>query len=210
MIFNNHKPMKSPLIILLFCFSFINAQVSPTIKNAPLPKNVYYIQFNIESDNPNNYPASILIPDATGTSFVTYSKGLVFIDNGNTIIPYNTPTPEPWTGTKINPNNFTVNFGFNSYSYVNSVLATHEFELASTFNLHPNPIKNSQLLNISNLKNDNFDLFIYDITGKMVIKKLISNNRSLKVNISNLNQGIYLVKLVSDKKSITQKLIIAN
>jgi len=202
--------MKNPLIIiLLFCFGFINAQNCPTIDNTPLPDDVYSIRFGVGPDDISDYPATIQILDATGMTYVTYSKGVSW---GSTVF-YNTPSPEPWTGTKIDADNFTVDFGLGAGDchYIGGVLPVSDFELSSNnTTLYPNPLKNSELLKIRNSENDNLDVFIYDITGKMVIKKLISNNRSLEVNVSNLSQGIYLVKLVSDKKSITQKLIIAN
>jgi len=201
--------MKSPLIIiLLFCFSFINAQTCPTIGN-PGSYTLNYIQFNVGSDDQNSYPATIQILDATGLISVTYTKETGW----GSIAPYSAPSPQPSSGITIDLNNFTVDFGLGAGNcqYINGILPVGDFELSSNnITLYPNPLKNNELLSIGNLENGNLDVFIYDITGKMVIKKLISNNRSLKVNVSNLNQGIYLVKLVSDKKSITQKLIVAN
>ena len=201
--------MKSPLIIiLLFCFSFINAQTCPTIGN-PGAYTLNYIQFNVGSNDQNNYPNTIQILDATGLVSVTYTK-----ESGwGSIAPYSAPSPQPSSGTAIDLNNFTVDFGLGAGNcqFINGILPVNDFELSSdNIIIHPNPLKNSELLSISNLKNDNLNVFIYDVTGKMLIKKLISNNNLLKVNVSNLNQGIYLVKLVSDKKSITQKLIISN
>lgn len=46
---------------------------------------------------------------------------------------------------------------------------------------------------------------IYDILGKQVIQRTITNNR---INISNLNTGVYILRAQQDNAFTTRKLII--
>lgn len=214
--------MKQKLLLitsLLFSIFISNAQDCPTIKNSPLPADVYFIQFNIGPEATtsfDDYPDSILIlaSDDTDngtyygdTNYVTYYKGPVFVNNGDNIIEYNSPSPEPWTDVKIDPNNFTVDFGLgNSCEYIGSVLVNDKFDAPSTFSLYPNPANRNDLLSFSTSNNNPAVGIIFDVTGKISIPF----NTSQKVDVSILNEGLYFVKLISDQTTIVKKLIITN
>tara|TARA_R110002072_G_scaffold299855_1_gene475955 strand:+ start:152 stop:1573 length:1422 start_codon:yes stop_codon:yes gene_type:complete len=72
------------------------------------------------------------------------------------------------------------------------------------FAMYPNPAKN--VLNINSL-NKISKISIFEITGKRVIE--VSNLTNNKVNISQLNAGIYLVKAQDENNNIsTKKLVI--
>ncbi|MCK0109301.1 endonuclease [Flavobacteriaceae bacterium S0825] len=69
--------------------------------------------------------------------------------------------------------------------------------------IYPNPVKDNAIYFNTNKA---IDIKIYDILGKLVISKSVLPN-SAYVDISNINKGIYLVKISSDNQSITKKLI---
>jgi len=46
---------------------------------------------------------------------------------------------------------------------------------------------------------------VYDILGKQVINQTINNNR---LNVSELNSGIYIIKISQNNSSVTKKLVI--
>lgn len=85
-----------------------------------------------------------------------------------------------------------------------STLSTNSTE-AISFSMYPNPTRANTIKITSNVTN-NLTIEIYNILGTLVSKQTLNNN-SKDVNISNLNKGVYLVKLVSDTGSITKKLI---
>ncbi|WP_008636239.1 DUF5074 domain-containing protein [Bizionia argentinensis] len=68
--------------------------------------------------------------------------------------------------------------------------------------IYPNPA--SDFFNIKSL-NQVVDLEIYDITGKLV--KQLNNTSEKQINISNLKQGVYIVKISSQNKNGLFKLI---
>ncbi len=76
---------------------------------------------------------------------------------------------------------------------------------ASEFSLFPNPVQN-------NLQVAGFEgtatLFIYNIIGKFVLAQNILENE--EINISNLSEGCYFVKIKNNNKVITKKILKVN
>ena len=70
-------------------------------------------------------------------------------------------------------------------------------------NIYPNPAKNK--IFISNLKEDNTLVKIYDINGRLVLENKISNKEYL--NISKLSKGIYQIKFEGSDWNEIRKLI---
>ncbi|RLD26193.1 MAG: endonuclease I, partial [Bacteroidetes bacterium] len=50
------------------------------------------------------------------------------------------------------------------------------------------------------------DIIIYDILGKQVLIENVNSTKDF-INVSNLNKGIYLVKINSSQGAIPKKLI---
>jgi hypothetical protein len=84
-------------------------------------------------------------------------------------------------------------------------LGTSEF-LADKLSMFPNPTKGQLNLNYQGtIKN----VQIFDITGKTVIETGTFTN-STQVDISNLNQGLYLVKVLDESSNSAIKKLIVN
>jgi len=78
-----------------------------------------------------------------------------------------------------------------------------EENLISIINVYPNPVKERlYILNTENIKIEK--ITIYDILGKVV---LIEKNSFNKLNLSDLNSGILLVKIKTERGTITKKII---
>ncbi|MGJ5641594.1 endonuclease [Formosa sp. S-31] len=78
-----------------------------------------------------------------------------------------------------------------------------EDDTLSKVKIYPNPAKNN-LVYISTTKD--IDVTIYNILGKVILKQHLTAH-SKTINVSQLNQGVYVMKLSSDSGSITKKLI---
>jgi len=70
-------------------------------------------------------------------------------------------------------------------------------------NIYPNPA--SDKIYISNLKEDNISIKVYDIKGRLVLENKVSNKEY--VNISHLSKGMYQIKFKGKDWSETRKLI---
>lgn len=71
------------------------------------------------------------------------------------------------------------------------------------FTIYPNPTKGNFNINFDN-SNQDFNIEIFSLLGQKVFEK--ENTRSSSISVSNLQKGIYLVKITKDSKSITKKI----
>ena len=130
------------------------------------------------NNNPNfGFRIVSIFTPPTGTSYAS-------IQGGN------------YNGTIGRWNVDNVNFSFNP-------LKRNSFQ-NDTFNLFPNPVKNTPL-NITSLTNGEIQVSIYDMLGKQVLTSKVLNN---KVNVAELNAGIYIVRITEEGKTATRKLVI--
>ncbi len=74
----------------------------------------------------------------------------------------------------------------------------------SGLSLYPNPVLNGNLY-ITTSNNNTKSVVIYDVLGKVVLKTVVNEQ---PVNVSNLNGGVYVVKVTEDGKTATRKLVI--
>lgn len=77
-----------------------------------------------------------------------------------------------------------------------------------SFNLYPNPTKQSATLEFDNSKNEIFVFTIYDCYGRTVQKISNISGNKLDIKGQDFTSGLYLFYLQSDKRTATGKLII--
>ncbi|MFD2561910.1 T9SS type A sorting domain-containing protein [Aquimarina rubra] len=77
-------------------------------------------------------------------------------------------------------------------------------EPSEDFTIFPNPT-NTGFINITTKSNTAITVSVFDMLGKQVVSQILNNNI---LNISNLNAGIYIVKLDQNSASVTKKLVI--
>jgi hypothetical protein len=87
-----------------------------------------------------------------------------------------------------------------------STLGVNDFEEFSNLNLYPNPT--NSILNIE-IKNElsNGTVEVYDMLGKQIFKLTITSNNVSKIDVSNWNNGLYLVKISSDESIETKRFV---
>ena len=91
---------------------------------------------------------------------------------------------------------------FNDIGMHTSVLSTND-KYFEEVRVYPNPVKTS-LLYIKTKQSLTVEFF--NVLGKRILQQQVTPNNN-KVDVSNLNKGIYLIKLSSEQGSITKKLI---
>ncbi|WP_394758383.1 endonuclease [Flavobacterium sp.] len=72
------------------------------------------------------------------------------------------------------------------------------------FNIYPNPSNGNFSIKFAN-SNENYFLEIYSLIGQKVFEK---ENANSNVSVSNLQPGIYLIKITKGSESVTKKMII--
>ena len=76
-------------------------------------------------------------------------------------------------------------------------------DLDFNFEVYPNPVKD--VLNV--ISAESIDMVkIYDLTGR-IVKQAAPNKANFNVDVADLSNGVYLVKLNADNKEVTTKLI---
>lgn len=92
----------------------------------------------------------------------------------------------------------------NLYLHKDTVLSTNDFDLESV-SVSPNPTKDNWNVKTSNGQNITA-VEVYDILGKQVLRA-VPNASEYAINASELNDGIYLAKIISSTGSTTVKLV---
>lgn len=92
---------------------------------------------------------------------------------------------------------------YDDLSFVDNSLATRQFDIAG-LKVYPNPVKGGNLY-ITSDSNAVKTVTLVDVLGKQVLKTVVDG---APINVSNLNAGVYIVKVVEEGKTATRKLII--
>ena len=94
---------------------------------------------------------------------------------------------------------------------LNSVLGVDEVSSVNNIKLYPNPV--NDVLTIANIQNVELKTIeVYNLLGSLVLEVNINNlsfNDTFNLNVSDLNKGVYLTKLIAENnQSKTHKLLI--
>jgi len=81
-----------------------------------------------------------------------------------------------------------------------------EFQNINNLKIYPNPSFDFLTIQSNNLINP---IFIYDITGKLIIQN-IGNAEEINIDISNLRSGLYFIKSSSINSSFMRKFLVNN
>lgn len=126
---------------------------------------------------------------------VSYTSGLT-PDSINFVIYAGNP------GNPLPGNIFYVD----DLSFIYNPTEINNFTENNAINIYPNPAKNTVFFNVSNTDN-NAILDIIDIKGSVVISKAFSES-NIRLDISDLDNGIYFYILKNNNKHSTGKFII--
>lgn len=105
----------------------------------------------------------------------------------------------PFNATKI---------GTLTITFKSTTLSVDDFNSIENIKIFPNPVKTGQitLLNAEELSY----ITIFDILGKRVKTVSLHSSNEKIVDVSNLNQGIYIVKLISNSGAIESRKLLIN
>jgi len=75
-------------------------------------------------------------------------------------------------------------------------------------NIYPNP-NNGRFTIVNNSKIPLISVKVTDMNGKLVYRSKVNNNNPININLENLNRGLYLVSIITEK-GIQNKNVIIN
>lgn len=86
-----------------------------------------------------------------------------------------------------------------------SISGNNDIIVDNCFVVSPNPAQDK--LNIENLKDRILVIEIYSVQGQLVFTQTHSQDLKLPINISELSQGLYIIKLITEKEVISQRFV---
>ena len=93
-----------------------------------------------------------------------------------------------------------------NFNVTQIILGTTNFALDSQFSVFPNPTKN--ILNVTNSINASIqNIELSDLNGRVVKNVNFTNGNETQINISDISQGVYLMKIISSQGTLVKKVI---
>ena len=162
---------------------------------------------------------SVLLRDATNNVIAStytdvngdYSFG--GIGNGSyTIYPEEmnyatTPSAPIVIGAGVNTYT-TVDFEKNSTSIQPKPTAIKDVAVNNVFSLYPNPTKGQVNITWKSNVSGEANVVITDISGRVVYNQAISTKTTQPINLSGMNQGVYFIKINTEKGQYTERIVL--
>ncbi len=94
--------------------------------------------------------------------------------------------------------------------FLDNVLSVQEFEADRVFAIYPNPADSEiTIQSVNNILNAGAKIELHDMLGRRVINETLNSSvEEQKINVSSLNEGIYLLKVSSENISATKKIVV--
>jgi hypothetical protein len=114
------------------------------------------------------------------------------------------------SGPAIVGQDFTVTSGFDSNCvYSSGTLPVDEYTfLNENVKFYPNPLTSDQTIKLSFGLPIKGNVSIFSITGKQVFHDVVNNENKKEINVANLTNGIYMLKVSTESASTTRKVVI--
>ncbi|MFZ4399926.1 MAG: YCF48-related protein [Bacteroidales bacterium] len=143
-----------------------------------------------------------------GVGYIVGSGGAIFKtnDNGNTWQYENSATLNRLYSVYLTQTGLGFAVGENGMILKNSsVVFINKDEIENNLKIYPNPTKSKIIIDISNFS-QNCKLQICNYNGQEVIQQQMKDNL-VEIDMSNLANGVYFLKLITDKTVEVRKII---
>lgn len=150
-------------------------------------------------------------PNCPGTNYIW--------DFGDNTVEQGNVTSHTYTADGTYTITLTVNNGQGSVNqFSRDVTITgltnsiSEIDFNGSFEVYPNPTNNLVNVAFQLKETQNAEVAIYGVDGRMIDLQNFSNTSDVNTqfNVSNLSEGVYIVKVTTDKGIATQKFVVSN
>ena len=86
---------------------------------------------------------------------------------------------------------------------ISAILGINDFSVLQGLSLFPNPVTTN--LTIQMIQPGNYEIYLFDLTGKQLIAQKITNDNQLVLNLSNFETAVYLLYVVNREKQISKQ-----
>lgn len=87
-----------------------------------------------------------------------------------------------------------------------STSGLEENELFNSVTVYPNPFSSSLMVDLTSIGNENVNIEIYDLAGKLLMNGDNKENAIVSFDMSNLSQGMYQVKLITNSAQTVRRI----
>ena len=167
----------------------------------------YLVLGNVDGSGAINNSVTIILKDNSATTIDTVTLGGGAGPSGNASSITDEAALRTVNGVDTNNDSADFSKGAATLGSTNSpgVLSSNSFNKPLEVNIYPNPVTNGEFyIKSSNSKEKNVE--VYNILGRRLISTKINTND--KIDVSNLNAGIYLLKINEGDKQLTKKIVI--
>ena len=182
--------------------------------------DVLYMQYSIDggntwqvlgtADDPNWYNSNFQNAGrpltigsqwtGTDTTLRDYSYDLAaFTDEPSMVFRFVFATDQNTNGEGAVIDDFTID--------ASQVLSVDELDSAN-FAIYPNPSDQIFMIDRASFFGENMDIDVYDLTGKLVLKRSNITDRAYPLDMSDVSKGVYFMRITIDNSSLVKKLIL--
>ena len=184
----------------------INTGFNPAVETVQLQNDGKILVGGYFTTYNSNLQRGLIRLNNDGTKDFDFNIGSGFLNSINFGESGITNILQQTDGKILVGGNFTTYKGINASCFIRlkgtANLKTNDF-IKSKVSIYPNPVKD--ILNLSLSENTNIESYeIYDLLGKKVISEKTTEN---KINVNQLNKGIYLLKAFTNEAIFTNKFI---
>ena len=72
--------------------------------------------------------------------------------------------------------------------------------------IYPNPVTDNLIVDLSTVANEDVTIEIYDLSGKLLVKENNQKGSLISIDISDLSNGFYQIKLLSSTAQIMKRI----
>jgi hypothetical protein len=170
------------------------------VDDTPAAKDIYY---GVVSSNTNNNTCNDLLYGFSNDqidmdeNYMSYSYNTWMFSQGQVDVMRSTLNRQDWLGGRLNLQNSTVST--NCSGIISSIHNSHNYK----FEVYPNPTNgNLKFKGKENISK----IFIYNTLNKKI--SVINTIKNNQIDISNLNNGIYFIKIITTNDEVSVKKII--
>lgn len=186
------------LLLTIFGFNFVNAQECPDGGTTSLGGTQIILSYTTVTTPCVDRPNEITID---GTSVFVLDP----FSCSEGIAVYNLKPGD----AAINGQDFEVTSGFDTAcAYNGGTLPVEEFILNKTLNVFPNPVTQGDDLTLTFGLPFTGKVSLYNLTGKKVLQVNIDNKQKRNIDLSKLTNGVYMLKVATEKAQITRKIVV--
>ena len=185
-------------LLIVFGFTFIDAQECPDGGTTSLGGTQILLSYTSVETSCVDRPATIVVNGTTTYELDPFSCSEGFSAYNKTSGPAN-PGQD-----------FMITSGFDTAcTYNEGTLPVEEFILNKTLSIFPNPVTKGHDLALTFGLPITGKIALYNITGKSVLQVNIDNKQKCEMNLSNLTNGVYMLKVATQRAQIMRKIVVA-